>query len=77
MIFWMRQLGGETVAYGSSVGEKYSFWCAAFAGLLHMKKEPITVSQLEQSVACKTDAMASLYNIRSVVICLVAFAEFL
>ena len=30
------------------------------------KKEPITVSQLEQLVACKADSMASLYNIRPV-----------
>ena len=41
------------------------------------KKEPITVSQLEQLVACKADAMASLYYIRSVVICLIVFAAFL
>ena len=41
------------------------------------RKEPITVSQLEQLVACKADSMASLYNIRSVVICLLAFATFL
>ena len=39
--------------------------------------EPITVSQLQQLVACKADSMASLYNIRSVVICLLAFAAFL
>ena len=36
------------------------------------KKEPITVSQLEQLVASKADSMASLYNIRSLVICLLA-----
>ena len=41
------------------------------------KKEPITVSQLEQLVPCKADSMASLCNIRSVVICLLAFAAFL
>ena len=41
------------------------------------KKEPFTVSQLEQLVASKADSMASLYNIRSVVICLLAFAAFL
>ena len=41
------------------------------------KKEPITVSQLEQLVACKADSLASLYNIRSVIICLLAFAAFL
>ena len=42
-----------------------------------IKKEPITVSQLEQLVASKAHSMASLYNIRSVVICLLAFAAFL
>lgn len=41
------------------------------------KKEPINVSQPEQLVACKADAMTSLYNIRPVVICLIAFAAFL
>ena len=41
------------------------------------KKGLITVSQLEQLVASKADSMASLYNIRSVVICLLAFAAFL
>ena len=35
------------------------------------------VSQLEQLVASNTDSMASLYNISSVVICLLAFAAFL
>ena len=41
------------------------------------KKEPITVSQLEQLVASKAISIASLHNIRSVVICLLAFAAFL
>ena len=40
------------------------------------KKEPITAFQLEQLVACKADSMTSLYNYRSVVICLLAFAAF-
>ena len=38
---------------------------------------PITVSQLEQLVPCEADAMASLCDIRSVVICLIVFAAFL
>ena len=42
-----------------------------------IKKEPISVSQLEQLVASKAYSMASLYNIRSIVICLLAFAAFL
>ena len=41
------------------------------------KKEPIIISQLEHLVASKADPMASLYNIRSVVICILAFAAFL
>ena len=41
------------------------------------KKEPFTVSQLEQLVASKADSMASLHNICPVVICLLAFAAFL
>ncbi|CAH3107315.1 unnamed protein product [Pocillopora meandrina] len=41
------------------------------------KKEPITVFRLEQLVACKADSMASLYSIRSFVICLLTFAAFL
>ena len=41
------------------------------------KKEPVTVSQLEQLVNSKALSIASLYDIRSVVICLLAFAAFL
>ena len=41
------------------------------------KKEPITISQLEHLVASQADPMASLYNIRSVVICILVFAAFL
>ena len=40
-------------------------------------KEPITVSQLEQLVNSKALSMGSLYHIRSVVICLLAFVAFL
>ena len=43
----------------------------------HTSKEPIAVFQLEQLVGYKEDTMASLYNTRSVVICLLAFAAFL
>ena len=41
------------------------------------KKEPITVAQLEQLLNSKALSMASLYDIRSVLICLLAFAAFL
>ena len=41
------------------------------------KKEPITVTQLEQLVNSKALSLASLYDIRSLLICLLAFAAFL
>jgi len=41
------------------------------------KKEPITVAQLEQLVNSKALSMAFLYDIRSVLICVLAFAAFL
>ena len=41
------------------------------------KKEPIAVFQLEQLVGYKEDSLDSLYNTRSVVIYLLAFAAFL
>ena len=41
------------------------------------KKEPTTAFQLEQLVSCKAESMASLYNFRSVFICMLAFAAFL
>ena len=44
---------------------------------LTSKKEPTTVSQLEQLVNPKVMSMAPLYDFRSVVICLLAFAAFL
>ena len=75
-IAWFHQLGGEP-----SLTE-HPFVKSILAGAQRLlthhtsRKEPITVSQLEQLVACKADSMASLYNIRSV-ICLLAFATFL
>ena len=76
-IAWFHQLGFEPSP------SDHPFVKSTLAGaqrlLAHQttKKEPITVPQLEQLVASKADSMASLYNIRSVVICLLAFAAFL
>ena len=76
-IAWFHQLGGEPSP------SEHLFVKSFLAGeerlLAHQitEKEPITVSQLEQLVACKADSMASLYNTRSVVICLLALAAFL
>ena len=73
---WMHQLGGEPSPTDHPLVK--SILSGAQRLLAHRTfKEPITVSQLEQLAACKTDAMASLYNIRTVVICLMAFAAFL
>ena len=41
------------------------------------KKEPITVSRLDQLVNSKALSMATLCDIRSVLICLLSFAAFL
>ena len=41
------------------------------------KKEPITIAQLEQLVNSKALSIAPLYDIHSVLICLLAFAAFL
>ena len=76
-IAWFHLLGGEPSPSDHSLVK--STFAGAQRLLAHRttKKEPITVSQLEQLVASKADSMASLYNIRSVVICLLAFAAFL
>ena len=76
-IAWFHQLGGEPSPSDHPLVK--SVLAGAQRLLAHptTKKEPITVSQLEQLVACKADSMASLYNIRSVLICLLAFAAFL
>ena len=74
-ITWFHQLGGEPSPSGHPLVKSI----LPGAQRLHQraKKEPITVSQLEQLVSCKADSMASLYNIRSFVICLLALAAFL
>ena len=74
-ITWFHQLGGEPSPSDHPLVK--SILAGAQRLLAHQtsKKEPITVSELEQLVACKADSMASLYNIRSVVICLLAFTE--
>ena len=74
---WFHQLGGEPTPTEHPLVK--SILVAVQRLLAHhtSKMEPITVSQLEQLVASKAYSMASLYNICSVVICLLAFAAFL
>ena len=73
----MHQLGGEPSPTDHPLVKSILSDAQRLLAHRTSKKEPITVSQLEQLAACKTDAMASLYNIRTVVICLMAFAAFL
>lgn len=76
-IAWLHKLGGEPSPSDHPLVK--STLAGAQRLLAHQttKKDPITVSQLEQLVASKVDSMASLYNVRSVAICLLAFAAFL
>ena len=76
-ITWFHQLGGEPSPSDHPLVKSILAGAQCLLARQTSKKEPITVSQLEQLVACKADSMASLYNIRSVVICLLAFAAFL
>ena len=74
-ISWFHQLGGEPSPDHPLVKSTLA-GAQRFLARQTIKEEPITVSQLERSVASKADSMASLYNIRSV-ICLLAFAALL
>ena len=68
-IAWMHQLGGEPSPTDHPSVKRLLSGAQRLLVLRTYKKEPVTVSQLlEQLVACKADAMASLYNIRSAVI---------
>ena len=72
---WFHRLGGEPSPDHPLVKSNLAS-LQRFPAHQTIKKEPITVSQLEQLVASKADSMASLYNIRLVVIYLLAFAAF-
>ena len=76
-IAWFHQLGGEPSPSDHPLVKSTLSGAQRLLAHQTTKKEPITVSQLEQFVASKADSMASLYNIRSVVICLLAFSAFL
>ena len=76
-ITWFHQLGGEPSPSVHPLVKSTLAGAQRFLAHQTIKKEPITVSQLEQLVASKADSLASLYNIRSVVTCLLAFAAFL
>jgi len=75
-ITWFHQVGGEPSPSDHPLVKSTRASAQRFLARQTIKKEPITVSQLEQLVASEADSMASLCNIRSVVICLLAFAPF-
>ncbi|XP_044166270.1 uncharacterized protein LOC122950262 [Acropora millepora] len=74
---WFHQLGGEPSPSDHALVKSTLAGAQRVLARQTIKKEPISVSQLEQLVASKAYLMASLYNIRSIVICLLAFAAFL
>ena len=76
-IAWFHQLGGEPSLSDHLLVKSNLAGTQRLLAHQTTKKEPITVSQLEQLVASKADSMASLYTICSVVVCLLAFAAFL
>ena len=76
-ISWFHQLGGELSPSDHPLVKSTLAGAQRFLARQTIKKEPTTASQLEQLVASKADSMASLHNIRSVVIFLLAFAAFL
>ena len=75
-ISWFHQLGDEPSPDHRLVKSTLA-GAQRFLARQTIKEEPITVFQLERLVASKAHSMASLYNIRSVVICSLPFAAFL
>ena len=76
-ITWVHHLAGERSPSGHPLVKDVLAGAQRLLAHHTSKKEPITVAQLEQLVNSKALSMASLYNIRSVLICLLAFAAFL
>ena len=68
-ISWFHQLGGEPSPSDHPLVRSTLASAQRFLVRQTIKKVSVTVFQLEQLVASKTDSMASLYNIRSVVNC--------
>ena len=71
-ISWFHQIGGEPSPSDHPLVKSTLAGAQRFLVRQTIKKEPVTVSQLEQLVASKlkADSMASLNNICSVVVCL-------
>ena len=77
-IAWVHHLAGErSPSENPLVKGVFACWCQRLLAHHTSKKEPITVARLDQLVNSKALSMASLYDIRSVLICLLSFAAFL
>ena len=76
-IAWVHHLAGERSPSEHPLVKDVLAVAQRFLAHHTSKGEPITVAQLEQLVNCKALSMASVYDIRSVLICLLAFAAFL
>ena len=75
-ITWFHQLGGEP-SPSDHLLVKSTQLLPVRSVCWPIKQQRRSLSHSLSVVACKADSMASLYNIRSVVICLLAFAAFL
>ena len=76
-ISWSHQLGGKPSPSDHPLVKITLAGAQRFLTRQTIKKEPVTISHLQQLVASKADSMASLHSIHSVIICLLAFAVFL
>ena len=76
-IAWVHHLAGERSLSEHPLVKNVLAGAQRLLAHYFTKKESITVAQLEQLVNSKALPMASLYDIRSVLICLLTFAAFL
>ena len=74
-IAWIHHLAGEPSPSVHPLERDVLAGPQSLLGHHTTKKEPITGSQLEQFVDSEALSMASLYEIRSVIICLLAFRQ--
>lgn len=76
-IAWVHKIAGEQTPTDHSLVKEVVAGAKRLLAHQKVRKEPITVDQLGQLVVNKAGPLASLYDIRSVSLCLLAFAAFL
>ena len=72
-IAWVHHLAGERSRSEHPLVKDVLAGAQRLLAYHTFKKEPITVAQFEQLVSSKALSMASLYDIRSVLICVLAY----